>query len=285
MITPFSAMFVKLRKDAGFESPYDFYHKNGGAKVLQLSFVGYLKIEKGEILPQAKRLSLLIHLLRIKPGTEQVRGLLAAYIKTMVGDHEVFDSLFQPMMEGRRLEGSLSALSIKAAKVLSKERVQHLTPDQFHGVIQDPAGYWCLEVLTNDEGPWTIETLAKLLKMSKSEINAAMNNLKKHKLAKEKKKGEWISAFGCRHFTAPASLTYGEAERECLKKCWETARKNGINLMNRAIAIRASEADIRNYLEHIREALDTAAVYASFDRTPDSQMFLIHTQAHKLFPL
>ena len=48
MATIFSDVLTQLRKDSGFATAYSFYHDNGGAPVLKVSYRKYLMMEQGE---------------------------------------------------------------------------------------------------------------------------------------------------------------------------------------------------------------------------------------------
>ncbi|MDP2865300.1 MAG: hypothetical protein Q8O90_03560 [Elusimicrobiota bacterium] len=75
MGTAFSETLTRLRMAGGFPTAYRFYHDNGGAPVLKLSYRKSLLIEQGKNLPGAERLPKLLVALRLPQNTPAAREL------------------------------------------------------------------------------------------------------------------------------------------------------------------------------------------------------------------
>ena len=97
MATIFSETLVKLRKAAGFPTAYRFYHDNGGAAALKVTYRNYLMMEQGHSLPVAVRLERLLIGLRLLRATPESRELTLAWLKTMLGE-ELNSRLIEPLL-------------------------------------------------------------------------------------------------------------------------------------------------------------------------------------------
>ena len=69
-------MLVQLSKEAGFPTAYRFYHDNGGAAGLKISYRNYLLIEQGKKLPALGRLVTFTWALRLISKTPTANALV-----------------------------------------------------------------------------------------------------------------------------------------------------------------------------------------------------------------
>ena len=172
MATIFSETLVKLRKAAGFPTAYRFYHDNGGAVVLKVTYRNYLMMEQGRSLPVAARLARVLIGLRLPRATPESRELTLAWFKTMLGE-ESYAGLLEPLLDAPAPGRALSPAD-EALRRTMAERKYHMTEVQLLATISSFETYKCAFTLETDSGVWTAAALAKTLTIKKPVAERAL---------------------------------------------------------------------------------------------------------------
>ena len=98
----FAGQLARQRAAAGFHTAYAFYHRNGGRAKFPFTFAYYAKIERGRGLPRAEWLPLLLTFLKLPSPSPAQRDFLLAYLRDLLGEDEIFEGYFLPLLERRR---------------------------------------------------------------------------------------------------------------------------------------------------------------------------------------
>src|SRR5579885_2903577 len=98
----FARSLERLRLEAGFPTPYAFYHRNGGRRVFPFTFAYYLKLERGRHLPRPEWLPVLLSLLRLPPSEELYGRFVTDYLRDHFGSEENYRSLVEPLLAPAR---------------------------------------------------------------------------------------------------------------------------------------------------------------------------------------
>ena len=184
---PFAKTLERLRREAGFPTPYAFYRRNGGRHVFPFTFAYYLKLERGKHLPRPEWLPVLLSLLRIPPSDELYRRFVTDYLRDHFGSDEAYRSLVAPLLAPAAPRGP----GQQTVKRLLSEQAYHLTPAQYKAVVGDEATYWAFECLVNDRGAFSAEDLAAVTGLPKAALAAGLKRLAAHKLAKRAAGGKY----------------------------------------------------------------------------------------------
>ena len=267
-----------LRTEAGFATPYAFYHKNGGRHVFPFTFTYYVQLEKGKHLPRAEWLPLLLNLLRIPPTDALYRRFVTDYLRDLFGSDENYSSLIAPILA--------PAPGIKpgqqTVKRLITEQAYHLTPNQYKAILSAPETYWAFECLVNDRASFTAEELASITGFPAARIAASLKLLKAHRLVKAASKGRFKSPLVGKFYVFPRQFPGIEIQRERLARYQgDMIRKKGASVHDSGVMIRAGAGDIHRAISSFRDAIEAATAYSVYEKTEDSGVFLLQINARK----
>lgn len=280
MATDFSSLLSRLRKEAGFGSPHEFWAKSGGARVLKLSYVNYWKIEQGKLLPKPERLSLLIACLRLMPEAREVQPLVHAYLKEYFGSDTAYQWLTAVLSKPPE---NASGMGNQASRRLMRERVYHLNLEQHQAILHDFACYWMWMTLSEDKGIWKSADLAKMLKISEKQIIAGAKLLASRKLFEILPDGSIRCPLAGRHFvTLPVKASGEQNQRKILKYQNEMAKKNGLLKHRHYTVLRADERQLEHYYLHLNDAVRGAGAYSVSEKTDSSALFLVEGNIFRL---
>lgn len=188
MSTIFSETLKRLRTEAGFPTAYRFYHANGGAAGLKLSYRKYLAMEQGKILPVFERLDLLISGLKVIRLGEAANELVVAWLKTTAGE-KAFKLLLEPIIN-IKATSSFSPME-KTVKRSISNRKYHVNVKQFGVIAENRENYLCFLALINDESKWRPADLAKFMELTPEATAKALEALAKVKLLKKYRDGRY----------------------------------------------------------------------------------------------
>lgn len=278
-MTRFGAALARLRREAGFHTPYAFYHKNGGRRAFPFTFPYYLKIERGDSLPRPEWLPPLLALLRIPPTRELWRRFVVDYLKDLMGGEETFSALVAPLLA----PAEPGRPGKQAAKRLLSEQAVHITPKQFSALVADAATYWCFECLVNDLGSHTPEELATVLELPESAARTGLEALVEQKLARRTAKGRYWSELARKFYVFPRAYEGFEKDRARL---WDyedkMARRKGAELFNGGILLRAEEGAVRRAMQGLSDAMEEASAYSVNEKGEGTALFLLQTRVRRL---
>ena len=276
----FASTLVRLRRDAGFHTPYAYYHRNGGRRVFPFTFAYYLKLERGKHLPRPEWLPLLLALLRVPPTDEMHRQFVLDFLKDLFVTDESFRSLVAPLLR----DPAPAGLAARAAKRLISDQAYHLTEAQCRGLITEPAAYWIFECMVNDRGSFTPDELASALGAPEAVVSRALKRLASLKLAKRSSAGRWKSPLSGKYYVMPVAFPgYTALHKRFAAMVDDMIAKRGAVLHESGVTVRTDEASMRRAVTALRDALESASAYATHDKVEGSGIFFLQTRVRKAF--
>jgi len=280
METIFSNMLVQLRKEAGFPTAYKFYHDNGGAPGLKISYRNYLLIEQGKKLPGFERLGTFIWALRLISKTPKANGLVTAWLKTMAGE-EQFREHIEPLL-GAGAEGPGFSPMQKAMKKAISAIKYPLSVKQLQAIFTSEDTYLCYLAITHDTGTWLKKEFAAKLKLKEAAVEAAMKALAKVKMVKEIKKGVYKCPLAGSVMEYP---TLNSLPPDLQTKIYAYADKlqaAGSRRLFCQTIIRVDELDFKNYFPIMEVNVSTSSTYSVSEKTAHSALFMVEGKITKL---
>ncbi len=276
----FAQTLTRLRRDAGFHTPYAYYHRNGGRRVFPFTFAYYLKLERGKHLPRPEWLPLLLALLRVPPTDEMHRLFVLDYLKDLFVTEETFRSLVAPLLR----DAVPAPLASRAAKRLIQDQAYHLTEAQCRGLIAEPAAYWAFECLVNDRGSFTAEELAEPLGLPEAVVARGLKRLAALKLAKRAVSGRWKSPLAGKYYVMPMAFPgYAALHKRFAGMVDAMIARRGVVLHESGVTVRTDEASMRRAVSALRDALESASAYSTHDKAEGSGIFFLQTRVRKAF--
>lgn len=280
MGTIFSDTLVRLRGEAGFKTAYSFFHENGGAQVLGISYRKYLLLEQGKNLPALARLTRLSYALRLVPQGPEANGLAEAWLRTFAGD-DVYQEVLAPLVAPRAEAKGMTPMHEAMKKNVAEKRC-FLTPAQYRAILASFETYLCHHALSNEIGAWAAEDLAKTLQLDKSKTLAALKTLKEAKLVKELRKGVFKSPFAGMQVDAPQvnllDASFRARNEEYHKKLVESGRSEWFA----ACLLRADGEVFKGYLPLVSLNMQAAGSYGISKKTPASALFMVESRITRL---
>ncbi|MDO8757045.1 MAG: hypothetical protein Q7J64_03440 [Elusimicrobiota bacterium] len=283
MATPFALIFARLRRQAGFETAYQFYHKNGGRRAFGCSFQNYLRIENGANLPVPKRLPELCLHLRLPLRGADMRELLRAYLQTWAGSEDLAQWLIGPFERVERGGTTLDPAAQALSRVV-RDSARPLTLEQYKAVMSSAEAYWCCRVLTNEIKGQTAEGLARILGFSPARIRKGLEALSRCGMARRRRDGGYESPYAGSFLTFPdTTLLPPRLKEAALRYTADMVRRKGAVVDMRHCGVRADAVAVQGFLPHLREAMRGLNAYAVFEKTEHSGLFLVESTVYKLF--
>jgi hypothetical protein len=276
----FHRTLAALRRGAGFETPYAFYHRNGGRRAFPFTFAHYLKLEAGESLPRPQWLPRLVALLRIPPSDEMLRRFVTSFLRDFFEADGNYSRLIEPLL--RPVEPPV--FGRHAVKKLLSEHAYHLTPSQQDAILSSAGSYWAFECLANDKGLWSAGDLAAKTGLSQAELEAGLRTLAKARLVRRVGAGGYKSPLAGRYYTFPTSLP-DQAERCRRREAYVAAmtRRRGETLEESTVVLRGTPAEIGRTMTTLHETMEAGAAESIFEPTASTALFLIQARACKAF--
>ena len=278
----FAASLMRMRTEAGFNTAYAFFHKNGGRRVFPCTFPYYVRIERGAALPRPEWLPIFMALLRIPPTNVLWRQFIVDYLRDHFGSEEVFQSAIAPLLRPAEVAG----VQQKAVRRLVSGRAYHVTLEQYKVVISDDAAYWCFELLVNERGALTPAELARETGESEADIKAALKRLSAAKLVKAVKGGRWKSPLSGMFYVFPPSTYPGsDAGRDKRRTILSRMMKRkGATLFNSGVVLSVDEASVRSSIGAFTDAMQTASAYCVYEKGEGTGMYQVETRIRRLLP-
>lgn len=280
MGTFFSETLVRLRKEAGFPTAYRFYHDNGGAAGLKISYRKYLLIEQGKNLPVVERVPNLLGALRLPDNTPGGRELTLAWLRTLAGE-EIYGDLFRPLLTDQPV-AELTAPEQTLRRAMG-ERKFHLTEAQVMATLSSFETYKCNLVMSNDGGAWSAEELAGLLGIDKALAKGALEEFAEVGLAKRVKKGSYRSRTAGKMVVYPLTSQLRAGVREKLREYLKKLERKGSGHYSSSILLRADSAALRAYFPMLKATVEAALAYSTTKKTRESAVFCVIGRVLKLW--
>lgn len=276
----FHQMLATLRRGAGFETPYAFYHRNGGRRALPFTFTHYLKLEAGKCLPRPQWLARLVALLRIPPSDENLRRFTISYLREFLEPGGNAPSMIEPLL--RPVEPPV--FGRHAVKRLLSEQSYHLTPSQHDAILSSAGSYWAFECLANDKGAWSAADLAVRTGLKRTELEAGLRTLVKARLLRRVGAGRYKSPLAGKYYAFPTALP-DQAERARRREAYIAAmtKLHGTTLEESAVSLRGTPAMVWQVMAALHDTMETSAAESVFEPSASSALFLIQVRARKAF--
>jgi len=279
MGTIFSNTLKRLRKDAGFQTAYQFYHGNGKKAVLKVTYRGWLLTEEGKTLPAFRNLGILMCAMRLVPNSAEASELVLAWMKTALGEEEV-NHFLGPMLKPAPGPSVSSPLHKALQRTLSQAKF-HITPEQLEVMGKNRENYLCWLALSNDTGKWPPKALAQQLGLRTPDTEKALRELAAAKLLKKLPDG----AYRC-HMTG-AMLEYPPRWPllQTQKKALELRRElvaQGEEVYSRRGIFRASLSDLANFFPLLSLNVSTAQTYAVTKKAKGTALFAVEGRVVKI---
>lgn len=280
MATIFSETLKRLRREAGFPTAYRFYHNNGGAMGLKLSYRKYLAMEQGKILPVFERLCSLISGLKVLRLSETGNELVLSWLKTMAGE-EAYESLLAPILSVKQGTGSFSTMQ-KAVKHALSGKKYHLSVAQFNVISETRDNYLCFTALVNDDSRWSPEELSKFMELTPAVAAKAMEALAKVKILKKHSGGRYSCPLCGKMIEYPHVDMLGPDKFRKLSEYLGELTEKGRTVWARIGTVRADYDALGDFLQLMQLNISTADSYAITRRTGRSGLFAIKGSVVKI---
>lgn len=275
----FAQNLIKARSEAGFETAYKFYHRNGGRKHFPFTFVHYTRIEKGDSLPRPEWIELIFVALRLLPTQVQARNMLKSFVSDLLGGAKNAGYILTPLLADTKPEDE----KFDPMRLLRSAHSVHITPDEFAVITGSEAAYWCAEALFNEAAAFTPAELAEKIGFNSAQTLTALKALEKTKLVIKAGKGEYRCRYEGKFFTYPGRLDGMEKLLDKAKTYWENAaKKEGRVFFERLGLIRTTESAISGYRLSLAQAVDAANACIVNHSGPDTGFFLIEARIRKI---
>ncbi|MBI5201253.1 MAG: hypothetical protein HY925_06675 [Elusimicrobia bacterium] len=276
--TDFSAVLVRQRESAGFPTPFGFYKGRDGRRALGLSFPNYLKLERGQSLPQPKRLEPLLSALGLEPGSAQARELVRAYLRSVLGS----DRLLDLAAGGAKTDPAPPSwlLAETASRQAIGQRKVQLSLDQYGLLAKEPVAYVCHAVLANTQGWLTKAELSKFSGKPAAAVAKALAALEKAGLA-ELDGAKARSPLAGKFVTPPAATPLTASIYAALQKHRESWAGRAVR--SHYLILRARKDGMESYLPHLADAVSLSAIYGDVKPGDDSEFYLVEGRVTRLF--
>lgn len=282
MDTPFSKTFARLRKEAGFSTAYQFFHKNGGQQVFQCTFPNYLRIEKGSHLPKPKRLPLLITLLRLPMDSRDLRALIESYLETWLGSRDLTDWFLQSFTTHDPAAAPPDPAHAALAK-LTRHEARPISAAQYEALMSSAGAYWAFRVLSTSKDAYEIHELAALTGLRSAELRIGLSALRREILVERLRDGRWRSPLAGDFLLFPDSRLISAKTMEKVFRYNEAmvARKGAL-VDVRYCGLRADARAMEGFLPHFREAIRSVNAYAQSEKSEHSALFFVEGRVQRL---
>jgi len=280
MGTVFSETLTRLRAENGFPTAYRFYHDNGGAPVLKISYRKYLLIEQGKNLPEAQRLPTLLVALRLPQNTPAAAELVAAWLRTLAGE-EVYTDLLKPMLAQAPVPAAAPLGQALRRSIAGKK--YHMTEAQVLATLSSFEAYKCGIVLENDGGAWTAEELAKTLRIKRTEAQKALKDFAAAGLAKEVKKGSYKSRVAGQMVEYPSVLSLRQEVREKVRGYIKRLEQESPAEYSSMGLFRADALALKGYYPLLKSTVEASHAYSTVKKTNSSAAFFVIGRVLKMW--
>ena len=280
MATIFSETLTRLRTEAGFPTAYRFFHSNGGAPVLKISYRKYLSLEQGKNLPVFGRLRGLLFGLRMTPKSPAANDLVTAWLKTLTGE-DSYKEILEPLLDVKPEPTLMSPMHEAMKNALAGEK-HYLSPAQLESISGNRDNYICFLALSNDTDAWPAEKLAHHVGLSEKSTEKALKSLKAVKLLKEAG-GRYKCPMAAKmleypHMTATVRKMLGR-----LNKFQDELADAGTRVWRRRGILRADADTLCGFFPIMSLNLSAAHTYGITKKTKKSAVYFIEGRIVKLY--
>lgn len=277
----FGSVLVRFRREQGFETAYAFYRSREGRRLLRLSFVNYLALEKGRSLPKPWRMTRLIQALGLPPGSREAGELARAYLACLAGEELV---RLAGAADAGRMETADVSLGEAAAKQALSQRTAHLSMPQWKTLASDRAAYLCHVFLVNTPGWTPVRELGRVIGLSPTALRKALKSLAGARIvavAGGRARSLYAKKFLAGLPLLPETSGLRSAQQEFRRGLVE---ERGKLAHSTQMSVRMPRESLERYSEHLRKAVHLGAVYGDVERGPDTAIYLVEGRVFEVFP-
>lgn len=277
----FSEVLRRLRVEAGHSSARGFYRARGGRTAFGCTYKAYLDLEGGRSLPQP---ALALRVARALGVRERGRSreFVSAYLGGVLRGTDLAEFLLRAL---RGEPPGPADLFQKASESSFAGRCKALNHSQSELLYRDWGAYWCFTFLSNEDGHWSLGSLAKGAGLAPARAKAALAALRRAGLAARDKGGLFFCPDTGRVFTYPRDEFFKPRTFAALKSHWDKmAARRGRRLFGRRLVVRGSESGLRSVLMDLAQTVDGSHIYAVRERGPDTGLFVVSAGARRRAP-
>jgi len=281
MATVFSETLVRLRKEAGYDTAYRFYHDNGGAQFFKVSYRNYLMMEQGRNLPVLGRLQKILMGLHMVLGTPPALELTRAWLKTMAGEEDYAD-LLEPLLTRGAPAVAANPAEEALRRTLAGQKF-HITVDQLLATVASYEAYKCFFMSETDSGIWTAESMAKAGGMKKSAAERALKDFLKAGLVKSEGRGGYRSKMAGLLVEYPDGPAIPRAVLDKIREYHSRMDKEG-NLAFYSSGLFRADADaLRGFYPMLKSTIEATHAFSTAEKTKKSAGFFVTARVQRLW--
>lgn len=274
-MTRFCRTLAQLRASAGFKTAYSFYHSNGGRRVFPFTYAYYAKIERGDALPRASWLAVLLRHMRVY-GRPQHSEVVRAYLRELTDDADAFEQLFAPLLASPEESAQQRAMRSMRARTS-----RHLTPRELQTIASSIEAAKCQILLINTRDPLHVERIAELIKHPAAKCLIALKELARHGLVRAHPGGRFSNFDARVHPTVPADAR----SRETVKKIMRILREVGKTEHECVDTFRLDRPALDAVAAQLKAAFDLASGLSRWDAgdEPGAPIYVLEARALRVF--
>jgi hypothetical protein len=276
----FGPALAEARRAQGFATPYAFYHARGGSRGLGLSFVNYLRLERGLGLPKPWRLERIFSALGLEPVMPASRRLLKAYLKDALGSERLLQCL-EGAGASDPAPGSW-AMAENATRQAISQRMHQLSLEQYKMISRRFENYACHVVMANTKDWLSKSALSRLSGVPAPAVTRALADLKKARLAEiagDKARSPLAGKYVVPPAPTPALASVWAVLREHRVR-WAADR--GRLVHSPYLLLRARKGQFSAYLPHLSDVVGLSAIYGDVAPGEDSELYLVEANVYQL---
>lgn len=278
-MTRFGPALARLRRDAGFSTPYAFYHRSGGRRMFPFTFQYYLKIEAGKSVPRPDWVPVLVSALRVAPSHAVYRDLVCDYLRDLCGKEETFAALISPLMASATPEGQGPAL----IRRLLYSRAYPLSLKQFEALAASEAAYWAFEYLSNTDEAMDAAELSRRTGLPAKALAQAMAKLTALKLLRKASGGRWRCHLVGRRLVYPSESAATTRARKAVRGYIEAMAERTAGPQTRSgFIFRSTEGNILAAAGDVRARLEQAAAASVYDALDGTALYYLDFRARRV---
>lgn len=274
----FGGVLARTRKQQGFPSAHAFYTGRDGRRTLGLTFRNYLNLESGKSLPKPERFLAIVSALGLADHAANARALAEAYLASL-GLERVTRLLAGGKSRPRSEDWRLAELA--ARKALEQTTVQ-LTAEQWKLRADDYDANTCHLLLLNTAGWQPVPAIARRTGIALTPVKRALRKLAAAGLAEISGEKARSALLG-KSVAAPPRTPAMVGVIAALRKHQERWSERGKLLRNAITVVRLSREDLDHLQRHMDQFMDLALLYSSAEPAPDSDIFVLRGQIHRIF--
>lgn len=278
-MTRFGPALARLRRDAGFATPYAFYHRSGGRRLFPFTFQYYLKIEAGRSVPRPDWVPVLVSALRVAPSDAAYRALVTDYLKDLCGREETYEALIAPLAAAPGSEPAAPGV----IRRLMYSRAYPLSVTQLEALGGSEAAYWAFEYLSNTDEALDAGALALRTGLPEKALAKALARLVALGLARRASGGRFKCPLVGRRLLYPADAPVTRKARAAVRAHIDAmARRKGGEVSSTAFIFRSTESAVRAASADVLARLEQAAAGSLYEAGTDSAIYFLDFRSRRV---